>query len=113
MDDIRNEINIMSTLKHPNVISYFVSFIDINDLWLVMPLLESGSLEDIFQTKYKNGIKDEAMIATILKDVVNGLQYFHDSGQIHRDIKAQNVLMSIDGVACLSDFGVSAHIKTG
>jgi serine/threonine-protein kinase OSR1/STK39 len=80
MDDIRNEINIMSNCKHPNVINYFVSFIDVNDLWLVMPLLGAGSLEDIMHIKFKNGIKDEVMIATILKEVLQGLQYFHECG---------------------------------
>ena len=80
MDDIRNEINIMSSCKHPNVINYFVSFIDVNDLWLVMPLLEAGSLEDILHIKLKNGIKDEVMIATILKKALSGLQYFHECG---------------------------------
>jgi len=44
MNDIRKEINIMSSCKHANVISYYVSFIDDSDLWLVMPLLGAGSL---------------------------------------------------------------------
>ena len=113
INDIRKEINIMSTCNHPNVIKYYVSFSDEADLWLVMPLLDAGSLEDILQLKMKNGIKDEALIATILKEVINGLQYFHDCGQIHRDIKAQNILMDYDGGVFLSDFGVSAHVKTG
>jgi serine/threonine-protein kinase OSR1/STK39 len=58
-----------------------------------MPILEAGSLEDILKLKFKNGIKDEVCIATILREVVKGLQYFHDCGQIHRDIKAQNILV--------------------
>ena len=67
MDDIRKEINIMSSCRHKNVVSYFVSFIDDSDLWLVMPLLGAGSLSDVIRVKAKNGIKDEALIATILK----------------------------------------------
>ena len=67
MDDIRKEINIMSSCRHKNVVSYFVSFIDDSDLWLVMPLLGAGSLADVIKVKAKNGIKDEALIATILK----------------------------------------------
>ena len=80
MDDIRKEINIMSSCSHPNVISYYVSFIDDTDLWLVMPLLGAGSMYDVLQLKAKEGIKDEALIATILKEVVLGLKYFHDQG---------------------------------
>ena len=88
MDDIRKEINIMASCKHPNVINYYCSFVDETDLWLVMPILEAGSLEDVLKKKFKNGIKDEVLIATILREVLKGLQYFHDCGQIHRDIKA-------------------------
>jgi serine/threonine protein kinase len=73
MDDIRKEINIMSSCRHKNVVSYFVSFIDDSDLWLVMPLLGAGSLSDVIQVTAKNGIKDEALIATILKQTLEGL----------------------------------------
>ena len=79
IDDIRKEINIMSSCKHDNVINYYVSFIDEKDLWLIMPLLGAGSLEDILHLKFKNGIKDEALIATIVKETLKGLEYFHKS----------------------------------
>ena len=113
MDDIRKEINIMSSCKHQNVISYYVSFIDDQDLWLVMPLLGAGSVGDVLKIKASDGIKDEVLIATIVKEVLQGLVYFHTMGQIHRDIKAGNILMDNDGQIFLSDFGVSAHVKAG
>ena len=103
----------MSSCRHKNVVSYYVSFIDDSDLWLVMPLLGAGSLQDVIKVKAKNGIKDETLIATILKQTLEGLQYFHTQGQIHRDIKAGNILMDLEGDIFLSDFGVSAHVKQG
>lgn len=67
MDDMRKEINIMSTCRHQNVVSYYVSFIDDSDLWLVMPLLGAGSLSDVIKIKCEDGIKDEILIASILQ----------------------------------------------
>ena len=83
----------MSQCKHKNIVSYYVSFIDESDLWLVMPLLQSGSIVDIINMKYPSGVKNEAVLASILKEVLKGLNYFHNEGRIHRDIKAGNVLM--------------------
>ena len=77
MDDIRKEINIMSSCRHKNVVSYFVSFTDESDLWLVMPLLGAGSVADVMKINFKDGLKDEELIATILKYVCEALQYFH------------------------------------
>ena len=45
-----------------------------------MPLLGAGSVHDVLEHKYKNGIKDEVLIASILKEMINGLQYFHEMG---------------------------------
>lgn len=103
----------MSSCRHKNVCSYFVSFTEHSDLWLVMPLLGAGSVADVLKINFPKGVKDEVLIATILQEVVEGLHYFHQSGQIHRDIKAGNVLMDDNGEIFLSDFGVSAHIKGG
>ena len=47
MDDIRKEITIMSQCHHENIVPYYTSFIDVTDLWLVMPLLNAGSLIDV------------------------------------------------------------------
>ena len=70
----------MSSCRHENVISYFVSFTDKSDLWLVMPLLGAGSVADVLHEQQKEGIKDEALVATIMKEVLHGLKYFHDMG---------------------------------
>jgi serine/threonine-protein kinase OSR1/STK39 len=56
----------MSQCRHKNVVSYYVSFIDDSDLWLVMPLLSGGSVLDSLRSNFQNGIKDEVLIATIL-----------------------------------------------
>ena len=82
-------------------------------MWLVMPIMSAGSCLDVLKIKFPQGIQDEAVIATILKETLEGLRYFHENKQIHRDIKAGNILMNMDGNVFISDFGVSASLKRG
>ena len=95
------------------MVSCHVSFIEGADLWLVMPVLGAGSCSDIMKVNCPQGIKNEAIIATIIRETLLGLQYFHENGQIHRDIKAGNILMDMEGNVYLGDFGVSASLKKG
>jgi serine/threonine protein kinase len=113
IDDMRKEIAVMSTCKHKNVVSCLVSFIEGTDLWLLMPILSAGSCLDVLKLNFPNGIADEAVIATILSETLHGLKYFHENSQIHRDIKAGNILLDMEGNVFISDFGVSASLKRG
>jgi serine/threonine-protein kinase OSR1/STK39 len=69
--------------KHKNIVADYISFVDMQYLWIVMPLIDSGSVYDVMKTVRPSndpGISDEAIIATILKETLEGLHYLHSNG---------------------------------
>ena len=137
LEEIRREAQTMSMLSHPNLVRYHCSFIEGSSLWVVMPYLEGGSVLNLMKWKHvqesssmleeRGGIGsgenevassssaatssvglDETTVATILKGTLKALDYFHRNGNIHRDVKAGNILVDANGDVKLADFGVSA-----
>lgn len=107
LDDIRREAQTMSLIDHPNVIKAFCSFVVDRNLWVVMPFMAEGSCLHLMKIAYQEGFEESA-IGSILKETLKALEYLHQHGHIHRDVKAGNILMDSDGEVKLADFGVSA-----
>lgn len=104
----------MAKCNHSHLNKYFCSFIAEKELWIVMPLLDAGSVHDLTIKKYSDRrIKDEVLLASILKQIVEGLSYFHEMGFIHRDLKSQNILMNESGRVVIGDFGIADSLKNG
>ena len=76
-------------------------------LWLVVELM-MGSLTDLILSRFSS--LTESIIKYILKEVLLGIKVMHDQFRIHRDIKSDNILISLDGSVKLADFGYAAQL---
>ncbi|CAH1757954.1 3909_t:CDS:10 [Entrophospora sp. SA101] len=109
IDEVRRETQLMSLSKHQNVLRVYCSFVNESKLYIITPYMSAGSCSDIMKSSYPEGL-EETIIATILKQALQGLDYLHRNGHIHRDVKAGNLLVDEDGSVLLADFGVASSL---
>lgn len=99
----------MSLSKHPNVLRVRGSWIDGHKLHIALRLMNKGSAADIMHYGWPGGMEEE-VVKCILKQALEGLNYLHVNGFIHRDVKAANLLLDDDGTVLLGDLGVAASL---
>lgn len=104
---VRQEIEIQSHLRHPHIVRCYDYFHDAQNVYLVLEYVERTLRDALRQQPYKRF--DEKNTADIIWSVADALDYMHEKDVLHRDIKSDNLLLSIDGTLKLSDFGLAVH----
>lgn len=102
---LENEVSMLHGCRHRNIVSLLECYKTGSTLWISMELMDGGKLTDLIEGP-RRLTNDE--VSFVMKEVLVGVQYLHNSGWMHRDIKSDNVLLSTKGEVKLADFGFAA-----
>ncbi|XP_056323294.1 serine/threonine-protein kinase 10 [Danio aesculapii] len=106
LDDYITEIDILAACRHPNIISLLDAIFFESWLWILLEYCPGGALDDIM-LELERGLTEQ-QISEVCWQTLQALFYLHQHHIIHRDLKAGNILLTMDGQVKLADFGVSA-----
>jgi serine/threonine-protein kinase len=99
----QREARAVARLKDPGLVAVYDQGIDGQHPFLVMELIEGGTLRELLRER---GPMPPHAVAAVLRPVLSGLAVAHRAGLVHRDVKPENVLISDDGDVKIADFGL-------
>ena len=114
--NLKREKYIMGQLSHPNIVKLYGTFEDSNYIYFVSELIQGKNLEvyvQNFQQFNPNKHIEQKIIIHIFKQILITLNFLHENGIIHRDIKPDNILIDNNNNIKITDFGISAIYKNG
>jgi NIMA (never in mitosis gene a)-related kinase len=106
--DAVNEVRVLSSLKHPYVVSYRESFLDGRTLCIVMDYAEGGDLYNRVakQRKAQQNFPENQVVRWFTQGSL-ALKHLHERHVLHRDLKSQNLFLTASGRMRIGDFGIS------
>ena len=111
-----NEVRLLASLKHKNIIDYKESFFDEAEktLNIVMEYADDGDLRTKISETLKYHLSfEESTIWSVLIQTLEGLKYLHKNNIIHRDLKSANIFLTKNGLVKIGDLNVSTIAKKG
>ena len=116
-DALINEINIVKSLEHPNIMKVYEFFQKKDRLYIISELLSGGEL---LKKINDNNQLSEDVSAFLMKQIISAVDFCHQKGIIHRDLKPENILIESQEEAMkefftikIIDFGTSGQLKKG
>ncbi|XP_056135751.1 STE20-like kinase b [Lampris incognitus] len=106
LEDYMVEIDILASCNHQNIVKLLDAFYYENKLWILIEFCAGGAVDAVMLELERP--LTEPQIRVVCKQTLQALIYLHDNKIIHRDLKAGNILLTLDGDVKLADFGVSA-----
>lgn len=104
----KKEAEIVSNLKHPNIVECYGFVEEGDDVFLVFDYVEGKNVDNIISEKTRIGLDD---VKNIMGQVCDAIYYAHSKNVIHRDIKPSNIVVSSNGHVTVMDFGLASMIR--
>ncbi|CAK7222378.1 mitogen-activated protein kinase kinase kinase [Sporothrix bragantina] len=101
---LNQEIETMQHLDHVNIVQYLGCERKETSISIFLEYISGGSIGSCLR---RHGKFEEPVVASLTRQTLSGLAYLHREGILHRDLKADNILLDVDGTAKISDFGIS------
>uniref|UniRef100_A0A3B4A6M8 MAP/microtubule affinity-regulating kinase 3 n=1 Tax=Periophthalmus magnuspinnatus TaxID=409849 RepID=A0A3B4A6M8_9GOBI len=110
LQKLYREMRIMKTLNHPNIVQLFEVIETEKTLYLVMEYASGG---EVFDYLVAHGRMKEKEARAKFRQIVSAVHYCHQKNIVHRDLKAENLLLDADANIKIADFGFSNEFSVG
>lgn len=112
LDCIR-EVKILQSLEHKNIVKCYTSFLENNELSIVMEWAEAGDFANVLrQRREANAMFSITEVLHFFKQLCAALHHMHERRIMHRDLKPSNIFLTSDGLLKLGDLGLSRHFSS-